>query len=50
MQNSFTTLHFVLEKGLTSQSEMKRKALSTDSRVRVFDFAKLRMVSMFLVH
>ena len=50
MQNSFATLHFVIEKGFTSQSEMKRKALLTDSRVWVFDYAEIRVMSMFVVH
>ena len=50
MGNLFATLHFVIEKGFTSQSEMKRKALLTESRVRVFDYAEIRVVSMFVVH
>jgi hypothetical protein len=50
IQHSYATLHFVLEKGFTSQSEMKRKALLTDSRVRVFDYAEIRVMSMFVVH
>ena len=50
MQNSFATLHLRLEKGFTSQNEMKRKDLLTDSGVQVFDYAEIRVVSMFVVH
>ena len=49
-KNYLATLPSVLQKGFTSQCEMKRKALLTDPRVRVFDYAKVGVMSMFVVH